>query len=92
MKYQRAVSLSLGLTFVVMLLSSGVLYFIPDRGVTAWSAWSFLGLDKQQWDNLHINLGLLFLVFLVWHIYYNWKPIKNYLKVKKRVGCLYKRV
>ncbi len=83
MKYQRAVSLSLGLTFVVMLLSSGVLYFIPDRGVTAWSAWSFLGLDKQQWDNLHINLGLLFLVFLVWHIYYNWKPIKNYLKVKK---------
>jgi hypothetical protein len=83
MKYQRAVSLSLGLTFVVMLLSSGVLYFIPDRGVTAWSAWSFLGLDKQQWDNLHINLGLLFLVFLIWHIYYNWKPIKNYLKVKK---------
>jgi len=83
MKYQRVVSLSLGLTFIVMLLSSGVLYFIPDRGVTAWSAWSFLGLDKQQWDNLHINLGLLFLVFLVWHIYYNWKPIKNYLKVKK---------
>ena len=83
MKYQRAVSLSLGLTFIVMLLSSGVLYFIPDRGVTAWSAWSFLGLDKQQWDNLHINLGLLFLVFLIWHIYYNWKPIKNYLKVKK---------
>ncbi len=83
MKYQRAVSLSLGLTFIVMLLSSGVLYFIPDRGVTAWSAWSFLGLDKQQWDNLHINLGLLFLIFLVWHVYYNWKPIKNYLKVKK---------
>ena len=83
MKYQRAVSLSLGLTFIVMLLSSGVLYFIPDRGVTAWSDWTFLGLDKQQWDNLHINLGLLFLVFLIWHIYYNWKPIKNYLKEKK---------
>jgi len=83
MKYQRAVSLSLGLTFIVMLLSSGVLYFIPDRGVTAWSDWSFLGLDKQQWDNLHITLGLLFLVFLVWHIYYNFKPIKNYLKIKK---------
>ncbi len=66
-----------------MLLSSGVLYFIADRRVTDWSNWSFLWLDKQQWDNLHINLGLLFLIFLVWHIYYNWKPIKNYLKVKK---------
>ena len=37
MKYQRAVS-----------LSSAVLYFVPDRGVTSWSAWSSLGLDKQQ--------------------------------------------
>jgi len=82
-KYQRAISLSLGLTFVIMLLSSGVLYFIPDRRVTNWNNWSFLWLDKQQWDNLHINLGILFLVFLVWHIYYNWKLIKNYLKVKK---------
>jgi cytochrome b561 len=84
LKYQRFVSLTLGLSFIVMILSSGVLYFIPDRGATAWSAWSFLGLDKQQWDNLHINLGLLFLLFLVWHIYYNWKPIKNYLKEKKK--------
>ena len=85
MKTQRVVSLSLGLVFVIMFLSSGVLYFIPDRRVTDWSGWSFLGLDKQQWDNLHIVLGLFFLVFLVWHIYYNWKPIKNYLKEKKKL-------
>ncbi len=85
MKYQRVVSLTLGLSFIVMFISSGVLYFIPDRGVTGWSSWSFLGLDKQQWDNLHINFGLLFLGFLVWHIYYNWKPIKNYLKNKKEM-------
>jgi lambda repressor-like predicted transcriptional regulator/cytochrome b561 len=83
-KTQRVVSLSLGLVFIIMFLASGVLYFIPDRRVTNWSGWSFLGLDKQQWDNLHINLGILFLVLLVWHIYYNWKPIKNYLKEKKK--------
>ncbi len=84
MKYQRFVSLTAALTFVVVFLSSGVLYFIPDRGVTGWTDWRFLGLDKQQWDNLHINLGILFLLFIVWHIYFNWKPIKHYLKVKKR--------
>jgi len=83
LKYQRVISLSLGLVFVLVSLSSGVLYFIADRRVTSWNNWSFLWLDKQQWDNLHINLGILFLVLLVWHIYYNWKPIKNYLKVKK---------
>jgi len=84
MKYQRFVSLTAGLSFILIFISSGVLYFIPDRGVTGWTAWRFLGLDKQQWDNLHINLGILFLVFIVWHIYFNWKPIKAYLKVKKK--------
>ena len=85
MKYQRFVSLSAGLSFVVLFLSSGVLYFIPNRKVTAWTDWSFLGLDKQQWDNLHINLGIFFLVMMVWHIYFNWKPLTNYLKVKKKL-------
>jgi DNA-binding CsgD family transcriptional regulator len=83
LKYQRFVSLCAGLSFVVLFISSGVLYFIPDRKVTSWTDWAFLGLDKQQWDNLHINLGIFFLVMIVWHIYFNWKPIKNYLKVKK---------
>jgi len=83
LKYQRFVSLTAGLSFIIVFISSGVLYFIPDRGVTGWTAWRFLGLDKQQWDNLHINVGILFLVFIVWHIYFNWKPIKAYLKVKR---------
>jgi hypothetical protein len=85
MKYQRFVSLSAGLSFIIIFISSGVLYFIPDRKVTAWTDWSFLGLDKQQWDNLHINLGIFFLLMIIWHIYFNWKPIKNYLKVKKEL-------
>jgi magnesium-transporting ATPase (P-type) len=85
MKYQRFVSLTAMLSFVILALSSVILYFIPDRKVTSWTNWSFLGLDKQQWDNLHINLGILFLVMIVWHIYFNWKPIKNYLKEKKRL-------
>jgi len=85
MKYQRFVSLSAGLSFITLFLSSGVLYFIPNRKVTAWTDWSFLGLDKQQWDNLHINLGIFFLVMMVWHIYFNWKPLTNYLKVKKKL-------
>jgi hypothetical protein len=85
MKYQRFVSLSAGLSFIIIFISSGVLYFIPDRKVTGWTEWSFLGLDKQQWDNLHINLGIFFLVMIVWHIYFNWKPIKNYLKIKKEL-------
>jgi hypothetical protein len=84
MKYQRFVSLTAMLSFIVLAISSIILYFIPDRKVTSWTNWNFLGFDKQQWDNLHINLGILFLIMIVWHIYFNWKPIKNYLKEKKK--------
>jgi hypothetical protein len=85
MKYQRFVSLSAGLSFITLFLSSAILYFLPDRKISSWSGWKFLGLDKQQWDNLHINLGIFFLVMMVWHIYFNWKAIKNYLKVKRKL-------
>jgi len=85
MKYQRFVSLSAGLSFIILFLSSGILYFFPSRKVSSWSGWEFLGLDKQQWDNLHINLGIFFLIMMIWHIYFNWKAIKNYLKVKRKL-------
>jgi hypothetical protein len=37
-------------------------------------------LTKTNWGNIHINLGLLFLIALFLHIYYNWKPLMSYLK------------
>ncbi len=83
MKYQRVISLTALLSFIILTISSGVLYFLPDRRYTSWGDWSFLGLDKAQWDNIHITIGILFIVVIIWHIYYNWKPIKTYLKVKK---------
>ena len=90
MKYQRFVSLTAMLSFIILAVSSGILYFIPDRKVTSWTDWSFLGLNKQQWDNLHINIGILFIVMIVWHIYFNWKPIKNYLKKKRELKVFIK--
>ena len=42
------------------------------------------GLTKTDWGNIHINLGLLFLLSILLHIYYNWKPIVSYLKNKAK--------
>ena len=43
-----------------------------------------MGLSKTQWGAIHINLGLLFLIALGLHIYYNWKPLIQYLKNRAR--------
>ncbi len=41
-----------------------------------------LGLNKEQWAEIHTNLGILFLATLNFHIYFNWKAIKIYLNNK----------
>jgi hypothetical protein len=58
---------------------------LPPQGrVAYWADWRLLGLDKEQWGAVHINLGFLFIAILFVHIYYNWRPIFNYLKNKRK--------
>ena len=87
MKLRRLVSLVLFLSFLVLLLTSIVLYVTPQGRVAFWADWRMLGLDKEQWGNLHINLGLLFLVTGIWHTVYNWRPILIYMgRAAAKVG------
>ena len=84
MKIRQITSLSAFTSFVLMLITSLILYISPQGRVAYWADWRLLGLDKTQWSNLHINLGVLFLLAVFLHIYYNWKPILSYLKNKAR--------
>jgi hypothetical protein len=61
-----------------------LLYIVPQGRVAYWADWKLWGLTKTDWGNIHINVGLLFLIALFLHIYYNWKPLINYLKDKTK--------
>jgi hypothetical protein len=63
-----------------MVVTSVVLYIVPQGRVAYWADWKLWGLSKSDWGNIHINLGLLFLIALGVHLYYNWKPLISYLK------------
>lgn len=84
MSLRRIVSLSLLLSTIAMLVSSIILYIVPQGRVAYWSGWTLWGLSKSQWGAIHTNLGLLMLICAILHVYYNWKPIINYLKNKAR--------
>jgi len=89
MKIRKITSLTASLAFILMLLTSIVLYIVPQGRVAYWADWRLWGLTKTDWGNIHINLGLLFLIALFLHIYYNWKPLMSYLKDKaKRMKVL----
>lgn len=72
------------ISFVLIMVTSIILYIVPQGRVAYWSDWRLWGLSKTQWGNLHINLGVLFLLAIFLHIYYNWKPIVNYLRNKAK--------
>jgi len=84
MKIRKITSLTAGLSFVLMVLTSVILYIVPQGRVAYWADWRLWGLTKTEWGNIHINLGLLFLIALFLHLYFNWKPITSYLKDKTR--------
>jgi hypothetical protein len=86
MNIRRITSLTALVSFIFLFITIIVLYIVPQGRVAYWADWHLWGLTKTDWGNLHINVGLLFLIALFLHIYYNWKPLISYLKNKvKRI-------
>ncbi len=84
MQMRKITSLTATLSFIVVLATSVILYIVPQGRVAYWADWRLWGLSKEQWGEIHINVGLLFLLALALHIYYNWKPLMAYLKDRAR--------
>ena len=84
MTLRKVTSLTATLAFIVVVVTSVILYIVPQGRVAYWADWRLWGLSKEQWGEIHINVGLLFLIALVLHIYYNWTPLMVYLKDRSR--------
>lgn len=88
---RKIVSLTASLSFVLVVLTSVILFIMPQGRVAYWADWRLWGLSKTAWGNLHIDIGLLFLIALGLHLYYNWKPLAAYLKDRARRFRLFTR-
>jgi hypothetical protein len=84
MNLRKTVSLTTLLSFVLLLITSVVLYVTPQGKVAFWANWKMMGLDKEQWGAMHTNIGILFIVAGLVHTFINGKAIAAYLKNKTR--------
>ena len=64
--------------FLVLTVTGIVLYIVPQGRVAYWVHWSLGGMEKAQWGWVHMMFGGVFIVTGVLHLYFNWKPFKNY--------------
>lgn len=71
---RKFVSMTVLFSFLILFLSSFVLYVIPGAQSGA-AGWAFMGLGRMQWTELHISSGLAFLAFGLWHTILNFKSL-----------------
>lgn len=84
MTLRKILSLTMLLSFFLCILTSVILYIVPEGRVAYWADWRLWGLSKNEWGNLHINLGFLFLFAGLLHLFYNWNAVAAYLKNRAR--------
>ena len=84
MNARKITSMTMFISFVPLVITSIILYIVPQGRVAYWADWHLWGLTKTEWANLHINLGFLFLFAGLLHLYYNWRPITSYMKNRAR--------
>ena len=85
MSMRKITSLTATLSFILMVVTSAILFIVPQgTGRLLGGTGACGALTKEQWGAVHINIGVLFLLALLLHIYYNWKPLVAYLKDRSR--------
>ncbi len=84
MSLRKTTSLTMLLSFILLIISSIILYITPQGKIASWANWSCWGIGKEEWEALHTNLGLLFIIAGIIHAALNWSPIVAYLKKAKK--------
>lgn len=83
-KMRRFTSFCLSFSFVIMSFTGIILFIAPKGRVANWTNWELFGLQKGHYQDLHSVFMVIFLVFGIIHIYYNWKPLVSYFKNKTK--------
>lgn len=76
------ISLLTALSFLIMTVSGVILFITPQGRVAYWLDWTFMGISKGQWGDMHITTSLLFAVAGLWHTWLNWKALLSYFRDK----------
>ena len=84
MNMRKISSLTALTSFILLMVTSIILYIVPAGRVAYWSDYRLWSLSKDDWGNVHVNLGVLLLISILLHVYYNWKPMISYMKNRSK--------
>ena len=77
----RGVTAFLVLFSAAVLVYSGLVLYVDPKPDTSRLSWMLsLGLDKDQWKDLHVVISALFVVVALDHLSLNWRSLMHYLR------------
>lgn len=92
-KFNKRAFISLVTFFlsIVVLITGVMLLVMPDATLAYWNKWTFMGLEKNDWEHFHAVVSIYLTVIVVWHIMQNWKAMVSYMKSKANENFKHKR-
>lgn len=84
MSLKRITSLTMLLSITIMTYTGIMLFIAPPGRIANWANWKLFGLAKEDYAQIHSTFMLLFVFMTFLHVYYNWKPMTNYMKNKAK--------
>lgn len=86
--WRAMMSVLIGLAFVVLVVSGGILFLSPPGRVANWSGWRMLGYTKHEWSDLHIWFAVVFIIAAVLHTVFNIRLLLSYFRSRltRRIG------
>lgn len=89
MSLKKITSLTMLLTMFTMTFTGIILFITPPGRVANWANWELFGISKELYGQIHSSFMVLFIIATILHIYYNWKPLINYMKNEAREFVLF---
>jgi hypothetical protein len=86
LRLRSVTALLLTLLFAGVLATGVVLFIQPTGRWARWTDWQLLGLDKWQWQGMHLNLSAGFIVIALLHLAINWRAFLSHLRAKRAMA------
>ncbi|MBN2590996.1 MAG: DUF4405 domain-containing protein [Sedimentisphaerales bacterium] len=80
--WRAFISILTGFSFIGIAITGVVLFFVPPGRIANWTGWTFLAISKDTWIALHDWFGIVFMITVVFHLFFNLKPFISYFKNK----------
>jgi hypothetical protein len=78
--WRGLVTLLVVLSSIVMLISGVVMFVAPSGRVARTVSWTMMGLDRAQWQTLHLSFAVVFVGSGLIHLGFNWRGLLHHLR------------